>query len=247
MAEITVISESRLANDVHYLFNKSVAERALADAAIMGNTKHLKPLAEALGEAVKVEDQYLIVNRKSLNTDEIKKLDNRRDNAYSAFKMQVRTYLKVSVEPMKNAAIALDQLISAYNIDINMQLDKETSRMMNLIDDLKSTYSEHVATLNLGLFVNEMTEANQALIECTRQRTEERMEVKVRAMKDARAAVDAAYHQLVKHVNAYALIVDENAYDNFITYVNTEIRHYKEHAIGGNAKAEPDAESEAVE
>lgn len=242
MAEITVISEQKMTNDIHYLFNKNVSERALADEAVMKNTKHLKPMAEALAEAVKTEDQYIAVSRKSFNTDEITALDKRRDNAYSAFKMQVRTYMKVSAEPMRNAAAILDQVISTYNISVNMQLDKETSRLMNLLDDLTSKYSEQIATLNLGLFVTEMSEANQALIECTDQRTEERMETKVGAMKDARNAVDAAYHKLVKYVNAYALITEDEAYDNFISYVNAEIKHFKELMARSGGEAKPDKE-----
>lgn len=242
MAEITVISEQKMTNDIHYLFNKNVSERALADEAVMKNTKHLKPMAEVLAEAVKTEDQYIAVSRKSFNTDEITALDKRRDNAYSAFKMQVRTYMKVSAEPMRNAAAILDQVISTYNISVNMQLDKETSRLMNLLDDLTSKYSEQIATLNLGLFVTEMSEANQALIECTDQRTEERMETKVGAMKDARNAVDAAYHKLVKYVNAYALITEDEAYDNFISYVNAEIKHFKELMARSGGEAKPDKE-----
>ena len=231
MVEIIAINEGRLAGDVHYLFNKKVSDRALADEAIMGETKYLKPLAEALAEAVAMEDKCMTMSHKSFNTDEIRALDERRDNIYSAFKMQVRSYMKMPMEAVREAAVVLDQAISTYDIDTAMPLDKETSRLMNLLSDLSEKYSEQVAALNLGLFVSEMTQANQALTEYTDKRTEERMGIRAGAMKEARAAVDAAYRLFVKHVNACALVVDEQAYNDFIAYVNTEIKHYTEHFV----------------
>ena len=61
-------------------------------------------------------------------------------------------------------------------------------------------------------------------------------------MKDACNAVDAAYHKLVKYVNAYALITEDEAYDNFISYVNAEIKHFKELMARSGGEAKPDKE-----
>lgn len=66
----------------------------------------------------------------------------------------------------------------------------------------------------------------------TATRTDERMAKAVSALKASRKASDEAYRQLVKFVNAYALIEGDSKYLSFIDYVNTEIVHYKREVIG---------------
>lgn len=57
----------------------------------------------------------------------------------------------------------------------------------------------------------------------TATRTDERIAKAVGALKASRKASDEAYRQLVKFVNAYALIEGDSKYLSFIDYVNTEI------------------------
>ena len=97
-----------------------------------------------------------------------------------------------------------------------MQLDKETGLLMNFVDDLEKKHSSEVQTLSLGAFVTALKAANE----------------KVRTLKASRKASDEAYRQLVKFVNAYALIEDDSKYLSFIDSVNTEIVHYKREVIG---------------
>ena len=55
------------------------------------------------------------------------------------------------------------------------------------------------------------------------------------AMKAARTASDEAYRQLVKMVNALALVFGEADYADFIDYVNTEIVHFKREVLNQKA------------
>lgn len=50
-------------------------------------------------------------------------------------------------------------------------------------------------------------------------------------MKAACAATDEAYRNLVKRVNALWIVEYDEANDEFINYVNTEIKHYKEEVL----------------
>ena len=74
--------------------------------------------------------------------------------------------------------------------------------------------------------------ANEKVRTLTATRTDERMAKAVGALKASRKASDEAYRQLVKFVNAYALIEGDSKYLSFIDYVNTEIVHYKREVIG---------------
>ena len=113
-----------------------------------------------------------------------------------------------------------------------MQLDKETGLLMNFIDDLEKKYSSEIQTLSLGAFVTAMKAANEKVRTLTSTRTDERMAKAVGALKASRKASNEAYRQLVKFVNAYALIEGDSKYLSFIDYVNTEIVHYKREVIG---------------
>ena len=93
-------------------------------------------------------------------------------------------------------------------------------------------YSSEVQTLSLGAFVTALKAANEKVRTLTATRKDERMAKAVGALKASRKSSDEAYRQLVKFVNAYALIEGDSKYLSFIDYVNTEIIHYKREVIG---------------
>ena len=106
-----------------------------------------------------------------------------------------------------------------------------------LTDDIATADAERdgpseVQTLSLGAFVTALKAANEKVRTLTATRTDERMAKAVGALKASRKARDEAYRQLVKFVNAYALIEGDSKYLSFIDYVNTEIVHYKREVIG---------------
>ena len=114
---------------------------------------------------------------------------------------------------------------------------KLTSKKSVLTDDIATADAERdgpseVQTLSLGAFVTALKAANEKVRTLTATRTDERMAKAVGALKASRKASDEAYRQLVKFVNAYALIEGDSKYLSFIDYVNTEIVHYKREVIG---------------
>ena len=96
-------------------------------------------------------------------------------------------------------------------------------------------FATQVATLSLTAFVTNLKEANERVRTFTLQRTEDRMMLPVGAMKAARTASDEAYRQLVKMVNALALVFGEADFADFIDYVNTEIVHFKREVLNQKA------------
>lgn len=172
------------------------------------------------------------ISQKSLLTDDIATADAERDGLYSGYKKAVNGFKNLPVENMATAAKVLTQHIKDYAIDPKMQLDKETGLLINFVDDLEKKYSNEVQTLSLGAFVTALKAANEKVRTLTATRTDERMAKAVGALKASRKASDEAYRQLVKFVNANALIEGDSKYLAFIDYVNTEIVHYKREVIG---------------
>ena len=83
--------------------------------------------------------------------------------------------------------------------------------------------------------VEELKKANDEVIEVTTQRMDESLKTAVGALKTARTATDEAYRDLVKMINAYALVEGDAAYAGFIDYLNAEIVHYKREVLNQKA------------
>ncbi len=232
MKEIGTISLERMNNGAHYMYLLLILEKAEADATL--KTK-VSGLTAALREAVTKEDECLKLSQKSLLSDKIQAADGQRDALYSGYKKGVDGYADFPVAALAESAKVLAQHIKDYDIDPKMQLDKETGLLINFIADLEGKFAEHVTALALTPFVTNMKTANEAVRSLTASRTDERTVVEVGALKKARAASDTAYKNLVKMVNALAMVEGDANYAAFIDYVNTEIVHYKREVLGQTA------------
>ena len=232
MKEIQDISLPRMNNGAHFTFVSNLLARAEADSKVKAKAAEL---VTALKEAVAAEDEALKISQKSLLTDEIAKADSNRDALYAGYKKAVEGFQAMPIADMAQAAKELAQHIKDYRISTTDQLDKETGLLVNFIADLETKFATQVTTLSLTAFVTNLKEANERVRTLTLQRTEDRMALPIGAMKTARATSDEAYRQLVKMVNALALVFGEADYADFIDYVNTEIVHFKREVLNQKA------------
>lgn len=234
MAAINGIDLAHMPNGAHYLFALDVLNKAKANEKVV---ERAGTQVTVLGNKVAAEDEALKLTRKSLLTDEIKALDDKRDEMYSYYRKGVKAFIGAPLEDIAEAAKTLDQHMTDYAIDPQMQLDKETGMLLNFTADLVGKYAEQVAKLNLTMYVTALKEANDKLHELTTQRTDERSTQVAGALKTARQATDKAYKNLVERVNALNIVEYDEAYDEFIDYVNTEIKHYKEQVLASKKKS----------
>ena len=232
MKEIQDISLPRMNNGAHFTFVSNILARAEADSKVKAKAAEL---VTALKEAVAAEDEALKISQKSLLTDEIAKADSNRDALYAGYKKAVEGFQAMPIADMAQAAKELAQHIKDYRISTTDQLDTETGLLVNFIADLETKFATQVTTLSLTAFVTNLKEANERVRTLTLQRTEDRMALPIGAMKTARATSDEAYRQLVKMVNALALVFGEADYADFIDYVNTEIVHFKREVLNQKA------------
>ena len=222
----------RMNNAAHYLYVTNVLARAEANEAVAAK---VATQVNNLKTTLAKEDEYFKLSTKSLTTDEITKADEERDYLYISYKLVVEALLRHPVPEMAQAAKVLNQHIKDYAINTRMQLDKETGAIINFISDLETKYKAEVELLALTPYVTKIKEVNESLRGYTGARTNERMKTIVGALKAARAATDDAYRALVKIVNALALVEGDTVYADFITYVNTEIVHYRREVLGQKA------------
>lgn len=232
MKEIQEIPISRMNNGAHFTFVTNILARAEADSKVQ---EKAGSYVAALKTAVAAEDEALKLSQKNLLSDEIAKADADRDTLYVAYRKAVEAFLPMPIADMAQAAKELAQHIKDYRINPADQLDKETGLLVNFIADLETKYTTQVAKLGLASVVAGMKEANERVRSLTLQRTEDRMAQGVGVMKNARTATDEAYRQLVKMVNAMAMVFGEADYVAFIDYVNTEIVQFKRQVLGQKA------------
>ena len=237
MKQIKPIDLTRLANGAHFLFITDVTECAEADEKL--KTKASGEIA-ALRKALTAEDEALKLAQKNLLSDEIKRADERRDTLYRTFKKFVEAAVDFPVKASAEAAVRLRQLLKEYNINPQMQLDRETGMLLNLITDLSGKFNTDVARLGLTPLLVELKTVNQQLRTATNKRTNDRMLKIIGQLKLARAASDEAYRTLVLKANALAVIEGEADYEHFIAYVNEEVKHYKEEAMARPKKQDGD-------
>ena len=232
--EILPINLVRMNSGAHFEYVSMMLASVQSQAAVK---QKVADLVAALASAIEAEDAALKVSTKSFITDDIAQADQDRDTFYAGYKKAVEGFLHMPVADMAQAAKVLKQHIKDYRINTRAQIDQNTGLLANFIADLEGKYAAQVSTLGLTLFVTHMKEANERVRTLVRQRNNERMGITVGALKAARTATDAAYHDLVDMVNALALVNGDADYATFIDYVNVEITRYKREVLNQKASA----------
>lgn len=247
MKKIQGINVAHFSNGAHYEFHEYVLQMVKACSAITGETKYLTNLADEYEAALAVEKKYANVSLKSFKTDDIAAADQRRGAAYQAYKSVVEAHVSMNLPATYASALVLKHHLDVCKIQPRWQMDRETGAMDLFLAQVEETYATELSALGLGLYVQTMKEANTMLHEYMAARDLERsMAAPTGALRDARKATDEAYYQLIRYVNAFALVVDEEAYDSFIDIMNTIINRFKKNVLGISGVDTDDEEGEGT-
>lgn len=172
-----------------------------------------------------------MLSRKSSLSDTIAEADRQRDAYYRGYRNGVRSFRSFPAGAQKTAADTLWQHMTDHGIEPKMQLDRETGLLTNLVEDLQGRLAPQVAALGLKPFVDGMKAANETVRTSLSGRDTEQSGLTLGALKASRAKTDEAYLSLVRRVNAHAEIEGAGDYFVFITYVNEQIKRFKEQVL----------------
>ena len=237
MVDIQPIDLVRFNNGAHYEFMKVVNDRFATETALSTNAAAKKAM-EALAAALKDEDRCLAISQKSLITDDIKAADDKRDNIFRGLRKSIKGLTDAPVADVAQAAKELQQCLADYRIDPKMQLDRETGLLHNFIADLETKYAAQVTKLGLTLFVAPLKEANAKVEQFIVGRTTAQSAVIAGELRAARLGTDAAYHHLVKFVNALAMVSGTTDYDALAKFLNEHINRYKHEVLPKKKKGD---------
>jgi uncharacterized protein YwgA len=213
-----------------YVLDSLKEQNLSTDPALVGLVNNLK-------NAHVAEDEALKVSTKNTKSDAIREADAQRDAAYTSIKQVLNSYKKFPDEAHSTPANELLQLFKSYGITGNMQLDRETGMLVNLVTDLETKYAAQVKTLGIEVFVSNLKQANNLVHTLLVSRDKENAQVVVGSLRSARTAVDKAYHDIVKMINALVLTEGEAKYASFISYLNSGITRYKRQVLGQKSTA----------
>ena len=230
VVEIAQIQLSHLNNGAHFQFMKNVSDRLATDTKIKENAVGQAAI-KALADALVVEDKCLVLSQKSLLTDEIIKADKERDTLFAGYRTAVKGFLNMPVADLAKHAQQLWQHLVDYAIDPKMQLERETGLITNLCTDLAGEYATQVQALGLKPYVDALKTANERVETLLVQRTANNSTKVIGALAAARRTSDDAIRNLIKVVNALAILGKPADYTAFIDFMNTLIKRYKEQAM----------------
>lgn len=239
--EIIWIDLTRTNNGAHYQFIKNVHENISAETELLTDTR-IKAAADKLGEALKKEDDCYARSKKSFVTDEIVAADALRDKYFQGMRKTVKGLLNHPDAETALAAQHIEQYIKDHRVDSDMQLERETGAITNLIGDCETKGLADVNKLNIKPYVDALKAANTKVDTLLMGRNRERVGIEAGALRVARQASDDAYLWLVKLVNALALTGDQSKFSTFIDLMNVVVKRYKEQVIPSQKKKDDPAD-----
>lgn len=229
--EIAGIDVMHMNNGAHFQFIKNVDDRITTETTITANPI-AKAAADRLKAALKEEDACLAISRKSDITDDIMAADRERDALLTGYQFAVKGFLRSSAPDKAEAAETLWLNLKAHRINPDMQLDRETALITNLVDDCDKKYPTEVQKLGLESYVEALKAVNTKVETLMVDRHKVRVTQTAGALRAARRASDAAYLWLARVVNSLVVLDNGTAKcDAFIDYMNVLIKHYKEQVL----------------
>ena len=219
-----------LNNGAHFQFMKAVTEQLATETEINKNAV-AKAAVEALVAKFKAEDECLAISQKNAESDAIAENDALRDALFMGYKKAVGSYVKFPVAEKAKASKTLMQRIKDYKIDPDMQLERETGLITNLVADCEDKDAAAVALLNLTDYVTQLKAANAKVESLIKARSMAKAPQVAGALKQARRASDEAYRRVVEVINALVSLGMAEGFDTFILYLNETITRNEQEVL----------------
>lgn len=233
--EVKNISLQRIPDGAHSQYIEYTLKWARENAWIVSNLA--VELAE-LDEARTACERALGRSRKSRLTEQIALHDRLRDGYFMGYKVVVKGFRRFPSSEKRQMAERLWQHIQAANISPRMQLDRQTGQLMIFTDALFQKYAAELEGLGLTLFAQKLKEENDLVDALLTERDIEDSKKVLGQMKKARKKAFAAYHQLIRKVNAHIVLDEAEDCRSFVSTMNTLIERYKEEVIKKPKKKE---------
>ena len=227
-------------------FMHNVDEKGLAENAAPMRT-NLGDFWTPFHEAYLTYDRVFNPTRKSLETEDLKELDEARDNALGAYHEAVLGLQRNPNDSKRQAARQLNLNYDTYKPERSQEYMKETELIEQMTADLRASQQLAAAIQLLGLddYLTDLEQKNQAFADMMKGRTASTEGQQKGAVADARADLEKKYQLLRQMLNVASIYEGDTNYRPFLLAVNAEVEHYRQilarkGAGGGNSSGGDD-------
>jgi len=176
-------------------------------------------------------DEAFAQTRKWAQTADIEALDKARDQALSAFNAALKSMLSSPNATKQQAARHLMFVREKYTLNPSDEYMKETTAIAQMIQEMDDDVQASQALTATGLidWFQDLKQKNQAFLQKMNERTAEQAGRQKGIVREKRLLAEAAYRDLVKLINAAAIMEMPEGLDwnSPIDRLNAEIDHYK--------------------
>lgn len=223
---INAIDLAKLRNGEFLQFGTNVS-----DLVESNNPKGLNVEVQHAVFKTRVNETAALFNteRSSAITQEIIRLDDRRDRAITGMTAVIDGYCSHYVAETAQAANLLANDLKLFGVGISRQnFQAETASVNGIINDweTKTELTTALATLGLTTWKEELKTANQQFDQKYLERTKEYSAANPDTLKAKREETVTAYYELRKYLEAYATIQNTPEYKKVISELNALIGQY---------------------
>lgn len=170
--------------------------------------------------------------KKWAQTADIATLDTQRDQALSAFLAALKTMTASPNATKQAAAKTLTFIRDKYSLSASDEYMKETTAIGQMIQEVEASTEATAALTNTGLddWFLDLKAKNEAFLAKMNERTEAQAGQQKGIVRETRLAAEAAYKDVVKLINALAIVETpaDLDYSAIIDLLNAEIDHYRQ-------------------
>ena len=192
----------------------------------------LSTVWSAFIQAYAAFDEAYAQQRKWAQTEDIETLDTARDQALSAFNAALKSMQSSPNAQKQQAAKLLMNIREKYTLDPSAEYMKETTAIAQMIQEMEENVQADQALTTTGLidWLQDLKQKNQAFLQKMNERTAAQAGQQKGIVRETRLAAEAAYRDLVRLVNALAIVEvpADLDYTTIVNSLNAEIDHYKQ-------------------
>ena len=163
-------------------------------------------------------------------TEQMKALDQQRDDLLTNLFGVVRAQLKSPVAAVRKAAKALDKGLGVYAGIQSKAVDAETAEVRGMLKDLER-FATEVTALGLAPVTAQLKTVNEKFQTVYNERQVKAVDEKLPALKEVRTMTDAVFDAVCHYIEASYLLAatdeDRSPIERLVDQINQEVDHFK--------------------
>ena len=221
---------------LHYM-DKATVLSFMHNVDEKGQAENAAPMRTKLGqfwapfhEAYVLYDQVFNPSRKTLESEDLKILDDERDDSLGAYHEAVLGLQRNPNEAKKQAARLLNLNYDTYKPERSQEYMKETELISQMTTEIRNSQELSAAIQLLGLedYLADLEQKNNAFANLMKSRTASTEGQQKGAVAEARANLEQKYQLFRQMLNVASIYEGDADYRPFILAVNAEVEHFRQ-------------------